>query len=643
MRKGTVTRRVSQEGTDNFDISPVIGFGGYVSSLDPTIADPKLLVRGSYNVYKKISGTIANRPGRKLYDATKDTTVKKITSGKVWNTSLGATFILRAANAKLQFYSAISGTGTWYDLLTALTKERFVFDTYWDNTDKKDKLLSVNGTAQTVYDWAGGVALFVSAINNTSITMDRNTATAGFASTGTVVINGNTYAYTGISGNTLTGVTGDASAEALNSVCFSQIKTVTSFTSGPGTTYNCDFIKVVQNQLYLGSYTSQLIYLSKNTSYTDFSFSATRLTGEGDQILLDSSPTGIGQTDGNAAIFYGTSRLSQITFAQITVGSVLSEQTKQGKVFLGNNCSAYAHEFIDQLGGNILYLDQAQQLRTYGLFSNLFKAKPVMLSQAVQDEMAEETFTGGSLAVQSDRRGDIVYINAPVSGKTYVYQERSTLDPFGRVSTERLWQPPQTWNITRVDAVSGKTIGFSNSNPQCYYLWDTGQWHDDAPAASVPYQSIALFSYENIGRRQGKLTFDKIYWEGYMIQNSHLYGGVYYDYQGSTTLLSPIINDPTSLLTDGSGGTSRQIFTGVAPPSLGDASLGDAPLGDGLNILPNDQATVPKFRCVTGVQLLDCFEFALMVYSTNLDARWEILALGTNMSLSTDHAVELQK
>lgn len=712
-------QRVSPDGTDDFDIMPILGLSGYVSSLDPTIADPRILVRGSLNVYKKVSGTVANRPGVKLYDATKDPTVAKIVSGFVWNTSLGAIFPMRAENGKLEFYSTISGSGVWYTLLSGLTLLRFVFDTYWDDTDKKDKVLMVNGQTQTVFDWAGGIAKLVSAnitpgvitamaidsagtgyhvndvltvtggggtlgtatvnsvdssgaiktltllaggsgystttgaattggagtgatisitISNGSIVLDRNAAQAGFASSGSVTVNGNSYAYTGISGSTLTGVGSDASGEPAGSVVISKINTTTSFTGGPSSSFTCDFIKVEQNQLYLASYTSQLVYLSKNTNYADFSFSTPRLTGEGDQILLDASPTGIGDSSGNAAIFYGTSHMSVITFAQITVGATLSEQTKQGKVFLGNNCAAYAHEFIDQLSGNILYLDQAQQLRSYGTFTNLFVAKPVMLSQAVQDELAEENFTGGSLKVETDRRGDVVYLNAPSSGKTYLYQERSTLNALGQVETERLWQPPQTWNITRVDAINGQTVGFSNANPQIYYLWDTDQWHDDGPTSNLSYNAICLLSYNGIGRRQGKLNFDKIYWEGYATANSNLYGGVYYDYEGATGIVSVIINDPTSILVPG-----QQSFVGVVPPSLGDASLGDNPLGDGLDTEPDDQALVPKFRCITGVEQVDCFEYALMIYSTNIDARWELLCTGTNASLSFAQAIESLK
>lgn len=629
--------RTVPDGTDNFDIELVSSFGGYVSSIDPTNADARLLVRGTQNMYKKISGTIANRPGRKLYDAVTDSTVAKCNAGFVWNTSLGTIYPIRVANGNLQVESAVTGTRVWYTLLSALAKTRFVFDTYWDNTDKKDKLLMANGTASTIYDWSGGFGLFVSAIANTSITLSSSAATSGFASMGTVSIAGVDYTYTGISGSSLTGVTGDASAVPANTVVMQKIKTVSSFSSGPSGTYAIDYLRVVANQAYYGSYTSQLLYISKNTDYTDCGHSTPRLTGEGDTVLLDAPGKGIGSRQGNAHAFYGTNGVSIITFNQITVGSTLSEQTLSQKVLLGNLMAAQGHEFIDILSDNLIYLDQANQVRSFGAFRNLFTAKPVLLSQAIQTELAEENFTLGQLKVVNDQRGDLVYINAPASGKTYLYQERSSLDSVGNVIAERMWQSPMTWNITRIDAIAGRTVGFSNSNPQIYYLWDTTQWHDDAPDGSLPYQSILLMSYQNGGRRQGKFNFDKIYWEGYATQNSNLYGGIYYNYEGAEALLSVILNDPTSPF------PSRGVFTGVMPPSLGDASLGDNPLGDGTNTQPDDQAGVPKFKVITGVNQIDVFEWALMLYSTNIDARWELLALGVNATLAFAEAVEIVK
>lgn len=626
-----MTKRVTPEGTDDFNVQLVSSFKSYVSSVDPTNADVHLMVRGTQNVYKKISGTIANRCGRKLYDATTDSTIAKSDSGYVWNTSLGAILPIRIANSLLQFYSTVSGTGAWYTLLSSLTTTQWVFDTWWNNTDKKDTLLFVGGDSNT-YAWSGGIALFVSYAANV-ITLDRNAATAGFASSGTVTINGVDYTYSGISGSTLTG-TADASAASANQVVYSKV--VTSATT-PASGFTNDFIRVVNNQLYSGSYTSQLIYISKNTDYTSHTQSTPRVPGEGDIVILDAPAKGIGLRQGLAHVFYGTSHLAVISFSQITVGSTLTEQTLSQKIYLGESVACLRHEFVDALSDNLIYLDQAHQLRSFGSFRNIFTSKSVLLSQAVQDELAQETFTGGQLKVVTDRRGDLVYINAPNSGKTYLYQERSGLDASGNVISERLWQPPQLWNITRIDAISGRTVGFSNSNPQIYYLWDTNQWHDDAPDASVPYQSICLFSYQNGGRRQGKINFDKIYWEGYMTPNSYVYGGIYYDYQGSTALLSPIINDNTSLL------IGAQLVTGVTPPSLGDATLGGSPLGDGLNVLPDDQSLVPKFRVITGVNQVDCYEFAIMIYSTNIDARWELLAIGTTTTLAFAQGIEIIK
>lgn len=620
------------EGTDNFDVAVIATFKNYVSSADPTNTDERFLVRGSQNVYKKTSGTVANRPGRKLYDASTDATLAKCDSGHVWKTSLGATFPIRVANSLLQAYSTVTGAGVWYTLLSGLTTTQWVFDTFWDNTDKKDKLVFVGGTTST-YAWGGGIALFVSYAGNV-ITLDRNAATSGFASSGTVTINGVDYTYSGISGSTLTG-TSDASAAVLNQVVLAKV--VTSATT-PDAAFTNDFIKVVGNQLYSGSKTSQLIYISKNTDYTDHAHSTPRLTGEGDIVILDAPAKGIGSRQGFAHVFNGTSGLAVISFDQITIGSTLAESTLSQKIYLGESAAAYSHDFIDNLADTLIYLDQAQQLRSFGSFANLFVAKAVLLSQDIQDELAEENFLYGQLKVIADRRGDLIYINAPASGKTYIYQERGSLDSQGQVVSQRGWMPPMTWNITRVNAIDGRTVGFSNANPQIYYLWETNQWHDDAPDEAVPYQSIALFSYQNGGgRRQGKMSFSKIYWEGYMTANSHVYGGIYYDYQGATSLLSPIINDDDSPL------TSKQVFTGVTPPSLGDASLGDNPLGDGINTQADDQALVPKFRVITGVPTVDCYEYAAMIYSTNIDARWELLAYGMNVRLSFAQAVEIMK
>lgn len=614
------------EGSDFFEFNLVTEFKGYNSSIDPTNAVKGILVKGSYNVYRKISGNIANRPGRKQYDAI-DATLAKTDSEKVWNTSLGRSLPVRVSNAKLSVLSDVTGSRVWYDLLST-SATRWVFDSWWDSSTKKDKLIGVNGTSN-LYIWEGGIGLISSTTVNT-IVLTSDALLLGFPTSGSVLINGNTYTYTGITSATLTGVTADPTGEANGSVVLS---TVITTATTPASGFNNDFIKIINNQLYVGSYSSRQVYISKNTDYTSYTKSTPRATGEGDVITMDDVGKGITVRQGKAHIFSGTSYLYIVSFNQITIGSSLSEQTIIDKIDLGNLIAAQGHEFIDTLSDNIIYLDQANQLRGYGTYRNLFKDKSALLSQPVQDELAKVDFSTGQLKVISDRRGDIVYIIAPNSGTAYIYQERTALDNVGNIISERLWQPPFVWGISRIDSFNGQTVGFSNSNPQMYTLWETDQWHDDNPDGQTPYTCVLLLSYMNGERRQGKINFDKLYVEGYASVGSELYGGIYYDYQGYEGLQSPILNTPDSPF--------PVFFTGVRPPSLGDYSLGDVPLGDGL--LADEQAMLPKFKVIVGVEQVDCFEYALMIYSSNADARWEIICLGVTETLAFAQAVEITK
>ena len=179
---------------------------GYSSSRDKTNLDPRYLIRGSKNVYRKETGTVAVRHGLKRRGSA-DSTSEGVKSSYEWEASNGVTKPLRVANSKLQVESDIitSGTYVWYDLMTALTNTRFVFDTWWDNVLKKDVLLYVIGD-DNLYRWEGGIAKLSSTTANT-IVLDRTVASSGMSTaSGTVIINGTDYAYTGSSASTLTGV-----------------------------------------------------------------------------------------------------------------------------------------------------------------------------------------------------------------------------------------------------------------------------------------------------------------------------------------------------------------------------------------------------------------------------------------------------
>lgn len=607
----------------NFEFRILSEWAGYNSARDKTNVAENVMVRGSQNIYKKLSGTLAVRPGQKRRGDT-NTTLSPVSSEFVWNTSWGATLPLWVTNSTLQ----VEYNGTWHTLLSSLTSTRYVFDKWWDNTEKKDRVLFVKGDSDLQH-WSGGIATVLSSTTNT-ITKTGTTSwqQAGFATnTGSekkIMIGGTEFTYTGgESTTTLTEVTPDASAISPNTIA---IQSVITASNTPSATFTNDFLKVINNQVYVGSYTSRLIYISQNTNFTNYVVPTPRVAGDPELITLDDVGKGIGVRQGKAHIGFGTGSWAVVSFADITVGTTLTQQTTVDVKPVSHLAGPYAHEFIDTIGDTLVYLSQDQQVRTFADTTNLFTPAYPSLSQEISTELSEENFTGGGLKCI----GDFTYLTAPNSGKVYLYQVRQSLDVGGTVISERLWHSPFVWNLTHIDEIDGVVYGYSNANPQLYQLWDTGQWHDDSPSDEpLPYSCILALSYRTGGRRQGLQSFDKNFSEGYITQGTPLSLLINYNYQGNTSSIGAVINS-----------IDRPAFLFIPSfASLGDNSLGDEPLGNGgITEIADDQDSLPKFKVINSLSKVNCFEYQPVFYSDSVDARWELLATGTNAAEEDDQA-----
>lgn len=632
---------------DNFEFTLTDNFKGYNSSRDKTNLDDGWLVRGSKNVYKKLSGTIASRPGLLRLDPA-DATVAGVKSGDTWYTSKGLTRPWRTVDqtsalndGKIQVYF----NSVWYDLLLTstllspcLTQSRVVGESWWDNTEKKDRFVFVRGDSN-IFHWSGGITTVLSAtVNTITKTGTSQWFQENFANTTAgekkIIISGVEYTYTGGEGTTtLTGVTPDASAIAVGSIA---IQSVMVEANKPTSDFSSDFLKIVGNQVYYGSYTSRFIYVSGSADFKNFTLTTPPIDGDPLIILLDDNAKGISVRKGEAHISAGLSDWYIISFSNLAIGSASVRQTKRDKQKVANLSAALAHEFIDTVGDDIVYLSQDQQLRVFGTFRNLFQSKYPSLSLPIQNELEEEDFTDGHLKCI----GDFIYITAPNSGRDYMHQTREMVDGAGNVTAERLWHAPQVRNISRFTVIDGIIYGYSNANPQTYQIWDTGQWFDDSPTnEQLPYVCVAKFSYGHSAsksgvRRQGKISANMFYTEGYIANGVTLLGNIYWDYQGSSGIANVNINsveDPA------------HYYVGAIGSSFGDSSLGDNPLGDGLTPESNDQELLNKFRDIAPLTPVDCFEYELEIYSTDADSRWEILALGINSQISPIQAVELRQ
>lgn len=630
-------------GTDDFKFDILDNFSGYVSSKDRTNVAQNVLVSGSQNVYKKINGNIAVRPGLKRYGAA-DTIEAGVASSDEWYNSLGRCYPFRVLHAtsagndgKLQVQSTIvdGETPIWYDLQTGLadTQTRYIFDSWWNDTEKKDRYLFVRGD-DNMYWWSGGLSLAAAGGGSSTLTKsDISTTWAqdGFSTGGdktfTIYGSATVYTYTGgESTTTLTGITPSVPVLTGGEVI---VQSVITETDTPAAGFLTDFIKVIGNQVYCGSYTSRLIYISASDDFTNYVVPAPRTAGSPELLTLDNSGKGISVRQGKAHITAGLSDWYIVSFQDLTVGASLTQQTLVEKQETAALSAALAHEFIDTVGDDIVYLSQDQQLRNYGSFRNLNTAKFPSLSQAVHTELESDVFIEGTKVGGVKAIGDFIYITSPISGKTYLQQTRESLDGNGNIVAERLWHPYQIWNATRVALINGVEYVHSNANPQLYQVWDTGQYHDDSPTdTAVPYDAYMTLSYWQNGRRQGLTGFSKVYIEGYIQRNSQLSLRVrrnYLDSNPEVKIISSVDVTPS-------------LYPSTNPDTIGGSVIGQ----DGVGGTFFGTTVMPKFRAIADINLKDCFEYQLEIFSTDADSAWEILAIGADQSTSTTNATNIR-
>lgn len=119
----------------------------------------------------------------------------------------GATAILEWLNPD----NSATGDGKWETLVSGLTTGAVMGFAIanGDEGNKVNRLVFCNAI-ENVSTWNGATSLFVSDTAN-SITVS-NIPLEGFTATGSLILNGVEYAYTGISTNTFTGVTPDPTA-----------------------------------------------------------------------------------------------------------------------------------------------------------------------------------------------------------------------------------------------------------------------------------------------------------------------------------------------------------------------------------------------------------------------------------------------
>ncbi len=366
-------------------------FGGYQAKKDVTKTPPNFLIAGSQNVLIKDGEKFGVRKGSSLDGQSGASTEgKPVKSSYDWTTSSGQERNFRSGNGQLQYrYIDSLGAVTWLPIMSSLAtnREKFRYAQWWDNAEKKDRLIMCNG-ASSLYSWSGAVTT-VASVTATTITKTGSTSWAEdrFLQTNTygtrqIVINGVTFNYTGGEGTTtLTGVTPDPTANGIvaNMIIHQAVQTHT----GPGSGFACDIVEVLKQQLYVASQSSRDVYVSKNTNFTDFAFTvAGRLPGEGMLLTLDGTVNAMRVQEESMYISAGKDLWFQ-TYFQLSADNT-KEVLDVKRLKTGSYQAARSQELTRHNKNAITFVSQEPTLDFLGRVENFNTPQSSPISDAIK-------------------------------------------------------------------------------------------------------------------------------------------------------------------------------------------------------------------------------------------------------------------
>lgn len=402
------------------------------------------------------------------------------------------------------------------------------------------------------------------------------------------------------------------------------VQVVDSHSNGVATGYDADFVQVVANQAVIGSRSSNVVYLSKNTAILDFTFSTPRAVGEGAQLTLDGAGRAVGVLKGDIILHAGADFIYKTTFNQITVGSTLSETVEVERLKTTSRQAASHQNLICNPGNGLMWIGADNQMYELDDASLSYNPSLNMVSDPVKPDFLAANFTTGHMLFDKTR----VYISAPLSDANFIYEFRLNSSTKGQSGSsvssvsapsyqkEYFWQPPQSWPVQRWAVIAGLICAHSSATDETYNLFDG--FNDDGQAI----HSIALLAKWDGGVRSLLKAGDEMFNEGGISANTTITASYLFEKDGGDVELvtKQIIGSDTDLL-----------YSLSQDPSLGNDPLGDVSLGGDVAAptLP-----LPHFRIIHDINEQEFFNYDVKLETNDVDAQWSWLAHGNNSTLA---------
>lgn len=601
----------------------------YRNREDVTNLPPGVLVVGSQNVFTNVSERVQIRKGYALDGPTSSVAAPALSSYD-WLTRGNGEVHMRAGNltsadGKVQYrYVDSTGAVTWRDLLTSLSSVSFNYTTYWNTSETLREVLFVNGNG-TMYEWNGATAVISTSTTSTITKTGTDTwSSAGFyvgTSPRSIVVNNSPYTYTGGEGTlTLTGVSPDASVLSANSIAHqSVISTATSVFTGPPATFNPSLISTLNNQIFLASLTQPVIWISKVNSFSDYSSSTPRQTGEGASLILDNNIVALDPQESFMYVSAGTDQWYNVNFQlQTSTVGVTYEQVNAQRLKTGKRQGAISQAFVSHMKNNIIVVTNETTIDTFGrVETSLATPQTTNLSDPIKLDIDSYNFTDGSIFYYKYN----IYVAIPKEGLVRVYN-----------LTTKSWEAPQTIPVSRFYIVNGDLYGHSYNTFESYKLFTGYADRVYTGFSGNPIPATMNFSYQNYGTRTTLKRANSLYVEGYINPNTMITCVITYELDGCATTRTFTIN----------GSDTQIVCIPNDESSLGKQSLGKQKLGGG-GASASIQGLPPKFRVEKTFNNTDFFEASVSFSVLGTDNRYELLAFGLNASGSSEEPVAIRQ
>lgn len=396
------------------------------------------------------------------------------------------------------------------------------------------------------------------------------------------------------------------------------VQAVRARNNNPASTFTNDVIKTVQNHVFFGSHSSSIVYMSKSTDYTSFTFSSPRVPTEGWQFVLDDFTIGFstnigGKGDESLVMFAGNDWIYRVEFNQLGDAAVAETLTVK-PIIVSSGQGGVSQELISKVGNSIIFVNSYNELLELAQFENFSTLQQVPISDPIKPDFLAASFTGGAIRFWRNN----LYVTAPASGKTFIMSFR---DDKGIV--KKFWQPPQILPMGQMSDYNGNLIGHSGAVTESYTMF-TGTNDNSKPIAFK-----AHFAYSNHEMREKLKNFDKYFTEAYISSNAVLTHKLIFEYLGARQIQEFIYR----------GTDTEHLFTPNEGASLGVNSLGTASLGVGIT----EPSEMLKYRRFKPIIPVDHFEYQVRYECDEIDAQFQILSHGCAPKISTNASAKITK